>query len=65
MIAVSGDCYIEICEKNHAYSFSVERLEYDAYFGYYYWTPVDDGTKSLFDTKEKEIAEAKTVSSNL
>lgn len=59
VIAVSEDCYIEIYEKNHVYSFSIERLEYDDYYGCYYWMPLDDGTKSLFDTKEKAIAAAK------
>lgn len=59
VIAVDDDCYIEIYDNNGAYSYRIQHIEFDDYYGCYYWALLDDGTKSLFDTKEKAIEAAK------
>ncbi len=35
--------------------------EYDDYYGMYYWAPLDNGTASFFDTKDKAIEGAKEL----
>lgn len=52
-------CRIELYVKNGVYTYLIHYLKFDADYGYYYWVPFDDGTKSLFDTKEKAIEAAK------
>lgn len=59
VIPVNDLCYIEIFEKDGAFFFVIQKLYFDDYSGMSYWTPFDDGTLSLFDSKEKAIAAAK------
>lgn len=58
-ITPNDQCHIEIYEKTGAYTYRIEHLEFDDYYGYYYWTQIDDGTASFFDTKEKAVTDAK------
>ncbi len=59
VIAVNDTCYIEIFEKNGAFSYCIQKLEFDDYNDIYYWAPSDDKTLSLFDTKAKAVQAAK------
>ena len=56
-----ADKYIEIFEKRKAFTFTIWQKEYDDYYCMYYWTPLDHGVASFFDTKEKAIAAAKEM----
>lgn len=58
-IIENEQCRIEIYEKNGVYTYWIYHLVFDDYYGYYFWAPKDDGTRSFFDTKEKAIADAK------
>lgn len=56
---VLGDnIYFEIFKKNGVFSYVIMIKTYDDYDGMYYWTAYDNGTLSLFDTKEKAIEAA-------
>ena len=56
-----ADKYIEIYEKSGVFTFTIWHTEYDDYYGMHYWTPIDKGTASFFDTKEKAIEAAKEM----
>lgn len=53
--------YYEIHEKNGVFTYCTFKKEYSDYDGtyYFYWTPCYEHGKSLFDTKEKAIEQAK------
>lgn len=56
-----ADKYIEIFEKRKAFTFTIWQKEYDDYYCMYYWTPLDHGVASYFDTKKKAIEAAKEM----
>ncbi|MCI9449754.1 MAG: hypothetical protein HFE30_05830 [Clostridiales bacterium] len=60
-VAANDHCRIEIYEKGGIYSYRILFLDFDDYFGYYYWVPTCDGIASFFDTEEKALSEAKST----
>lgn len=56
----NDQCRIEIYENKGVYTYRINHLEFDDDYGYYFWAPRDDGTRSFFDTKEKALSDAKT-----
>ncbi len=55
--------YIEIFEKDGVFKYCVTQKCLEEYDGakYYYWCPVNTGSCSFYDTKEKAIDEAKKL----
>lgn len=59
VIDVSENCYIEIFHKHNAYTYDIMEIEYDDYFGMYYWAPAINAIPSgLYDTKDNAIQSA-------
>ena len=59
VIDISEDYYIEIFRKHNAYTYDIMEIDYDDYFGMYYWTPAINTIPSgLYDTKDKAIQSA-------
>ncbi len=59
VIDINDDCYIEISEFRGTYSYEVIEIDYDDYFGMYYWAPaVNIIPSGIYDKKEKAIEEA-------
>ncbi len=65
VITVDNSCYVEIFESKGLFYYEVWKLYYDDYYGMNYWSVLDDGTKSIFDTKEKAVSTAKEILSQL
>lgn len=60
VIDVSNDCYIEIYCSRNAYTYCVMEIDYDDYFGMYYWTPAGNILPTgMYDSKDKAINAAK------
>lgn len=56
VIDVSDDCFIEIHCGQNVYTYHVMELQYEEYYGKYYWMPASNVLSSgLYDTKEKAI----------
>lgn len=51
--------YIEVFEKSGAFTCTIWYNKYDENSGAYYWTHLDKGNLSIFDTKEEAIDDAK------
>ena len=58
VIDVSEDCYIEIAETNGVYTYGIVEVDYDDYYGVYYWRPASVPPSGMYDTKEKAINDA-------
>ncbi len=60
VIDVSNDCYIEIFNNHNVYTYDITEIDYDDYFGMYYWAPaVNILPTGMYDTMEKAIDAAK------
>ena len=57
---VNDNVYFEIFERCDVFTYIIMRKEYDDYNGVFYWVAFNDGTKSMFDSKEKAIEAVKT-----
>ncbi len=56
VVDISDECYIEIFQGHNAYTYEIMELDYDDYFGMYYWAPACDIIPSgFYDTKEKAV----------
>jgi len=56
VIDINDDCYIEIFKKHNSYTYKIFEIDFDDYFGMYYWAPAINIIPSgLCDTKEKAI----------
>ena len=59
VIDVNDDCYIEILKSHKVYTYSIMEIDFDDYFGMYYWAPAISVTPSgFYDTKENAIQAA-------
>lgn len=58
-VTVSDNIYFEIYERNAVFTYVIMKKDYDDYNEMFYWIAYDDGTKSMFDSKEKAIEAAK------
>ncbi len=59
VIYVNDHCYIEIFNRHHAYTYNIMELEFDDYFGMYYWVPATGVVSSgFYDTKESAVQNA-------
>ena len=59
VIDINEDCYIEIFKNHNAYTYDIMEIEFDDYFGMYYWAPAINIIPSgLYDTKENAINSA-------
>lgn len=60
VIDISEDCYIEIFKNHNAYTYDIMEIDFDDYFGMYYWAPaINVLPTGMYDTKEKAIAAAR------
>ncbi|MBO5869867.1 MAG: hypothetical protein J6Q89_03865 [Clostridia bacterium] len=60
IIDISDDCYIEIFCNHNVYTYDIMEIDFDDYFGMYYWAPaVNVLPTGMYDTKEKAIAAAR------
>lgn len=60
VIDISDECYIEIFNNHNAYTYGIMEIDYDDYFGMYYWAPaVNILPTGMYDTMEKAIDAAK------
>ena len=60
IIDISEDCYIEIFFNNNVYTYDIMEIDFDDYFGMYYWAPaINVLPTGMYDTKEKAIAAAR------
>ena len=56
VIDISEDCYIEIFKSENVYTYNIMEIDFDDYYGKYYWTPAINVVPSgLYDTKDKAI----------
>lgn len=59
VIDINLDCYIEIFKNHGAFTYDIMEIDFDDYFGMYYWAPAINILKSgLYDTKDKAVAAA-------
>ncbi len=56
---IRNNIYFEIFENNGLFTYRIMKKDYDDYNGMFYWIDYSDGTKSIFDNKEKAIEAAK------
>ena len=62
VIDINEDCYIEIFKNHNAYTYDIMEIDFDDYFGIYYWAPAINIIPSgLYDTKENAINSAMEV----
>lgn len=60
VIDVSDDCYIEIFNDHNVYTYGIIEIDFDDYFGMYYWVPaINILPTGMYDTKEKAINAAR------
>lgn len=60
IVDISNDCYIEIFCNHNVYTYDIMEIDFDDYFGMYYWAPAVNVLPSgIYDTKEKAIAAAR------
>ncbi len=59
VIDINEDCYIEIFKNHNVYIYDIMEIDFDDYFGMYYWVPAINTIPSgVYDTKEKAITYA-------
>lgn len=59
VIDISDDCYIEIFNNHNVYTYSIMEVDFDDYFGMYYWGPAIGVLPSgMYDTKDRAIDSA-------
>ncbi len=62
IIDISDDCYIEIFNDHNVYTYGIMEIDFDDYFGMYYWAPaVNVLLTGMYDTKEKAIDAARAT----
>ncbi|MBQ8600465.1 MAG: hypothetical protein IJ407_03690, partial [Clostridia bacterium] len=60
VIDISDDCYIEIFNKHNVYTYGIMEIDFDDYFGMYYWAPaVNIIPSGMYDTNDKAINAAR------
>ena len=60
VIEINNDCYIEVFCRHNVYTYDIMEIDYDDYFGRYYWAPaLNVTTTGMYDTREKAIAAAR------
>lgn len=61
VVDINEECYIEIFCKNNTYTYEIMQLDYDDYYGMYYWRPaICTMSTGIYDTKDKAITYAMT-----
>lgn len=57
---MNEDCYIEIFFNHNVYTYDIMEIDFDDYFGMYYWAPaINVLPTGMYDTKEKAIDAAR------
>lgn len=65
VIDFNEDCYIEIFNRHGVYTYEIMEIDFDDYFGMFYWAPaVDVLPTGMYDTREKAMAAAKKTLEN-
>ena len=59
VIDINQDCYIEIFKKGNVFTYDIYVIDYEEYYGIYYWRPGFFSSPGLYDTKENAIKHAK------
>lgn len=59
VIDINENCYIEIFKNHNAYTYDIMEINFDDYFGMYYWAPAANIIPSgFYDTKDNAINSA-------